>query len=278
RRSLNMTNKVYRAMTIAGSDSGGGAGIQADLKTFMAFDVLGTSAITAITAQNTMGVSGIHYIPPDMVKAQLEAVLSDIGADAVKTGMLGKSDIIRTIAGCVRLHGIKQLVVDPVMVSTSGHRLLLEDSEGSYRNELLPLALLVTPNLYEAEILSGQTIDSPGTLKEAALRILALGPRWVLLKGGHSKSGCSEDTITDLLTDGSFFEEIENKRYRTSCTHGTGCTLSAAITAGLARGMEIPEAVKAAENYLNEAIRTAIPVGRGNGPVNHNHRLQVKAG
>ncbi|MFZ5644484.1 MAG: bifunctional hydroxymethylpyrimidine kinase/phosphomethylpyrimidine kinase [Bacillota bacterium] len=270
-----MDNKAFLALTIAGSDSGGGAGIQADLKTFMAYNVYGSSVITAITAQNTLGVEGIHIIPAEMVEAQINAVIIDIGAHAVKTGMLGSRDIITAVTKCLKAHAVGNLVVDPVMVSTSGHRLLHEDAIDMYRSDLLPLALLVTPNLEEAEILSGQAIDSQISLKEAALRILDLGPKWVLIKGGHSKFGEDKNTVIDLLTNGAIFEELKNTRIDTVCTHGTGCTLSAAITAGLARGMDLPGAVKSAEKYLNCALKSAIPVGKGSGPVNHNHRMPV---
>lgn len=189
--------------------------------------------------------------------------------------MLGSGDIMTAVTKCIKAHDIRSLVVDPVMVSTSGHRLLQEDAIELYRSELLPLALLVTPNLEEAEILAGQTIDSQIKLKEAALRILDLGTKWVLIKGGHRKFEEDKNTVIDLLTDGVVFEEIKNTRINTVCTHGTGCTLSAAITAGLARGMDLPGSVISAEKYLNYALKFAIPVGRGSGPVNHNHRVPV---
>lgn len=264
-----MMKKVYTALTVAGSDSGGGAGIQADLKTFMAHGVFGASAVTAITAQNTLGVSGIHMIPPEMVAAQIDAVVSDIGAGAVKTGMLGNAGIVDAVAQRIRSNRIEKLVVDPVMVATSGDRLSGEDTVEAYIKNIFPLALLVTPNLPEAEVFCGHPILSEDTLREAALRILEYGPRWVLIKGGHRDFSGDGSEVVDIFTDGKHYEEIRSPRIETRCTHGTGCTLSAAITAGLARGMDLPGAVRSAEKYLHEAIRTAVPIGKGHGPVNH---------
>lgn len=256
-------------MTVAGSDSGGGAGIQADLKTFMALRVYGTSVITAVTAQNTMGVTGIHTIPPEMVAAQIDAVLTDIGTDAVKTGMLGTPEVVSVVAERLRYHGVRNLVVDPVMVSTSGHPLLTTDNRTALTRELLPLALIVTPNLLEAEVLSGRRIENARDLDSAARRILALGPRWVLMKGGHRTFDLNRNEALDILTDGTDTIELPAKRIDTRNTHGTGCTLSAAITAGLSRGLAVVDAVKLAKHYLTEALRTAYPVGGGHGPVNH---------
>ncbi|MFZ5596536.1 MAG: bifunctional hydroxymethylpyrimidine kinase/phosphomethylpyrimidine kinase [Bacillota bacterium] len=265
-----MKKNVYRALTIAGSDSGGGAGIQADLKTFMAHKVYGASAITAVTVQNTLGVKDVFMVPPETVAAQIDAVLSDIGADAVKTGMLWSREIISCVAGLMKSYAVSSLVVDPVMVSTSGHRLLKEDAVSSYLSVLLPLALMVTPNLYEAEILSGMAITSPASLREAALRILDCGPGWVLIKGGHRQFGEDDGFVTDLLTDGSLFEEIRKPRINSTSTHGTGCTLSAAITAGLASGADVAGAVRSAVDYTARAIMAAHPIGGGHGPLNHN--------
>lgn len=256
-------------MTIAGSDSGGGAGIQADLKTFTNFRVYGTSAITAITAQNTLGVKKVQNLSPDLVTAQIDAVMEDIGADAVKTGMLGGPAIVETVAGRVITHRIKNLVADPVMVSTSGHRLLQEDAVKTYIKAIFPLSLVVTPNLFEAEILTGKIIESVASLQDAALRILDMGAGWVLLKGGHRRFAGEDELAVDLLTDGDYFKEIRNPRIVTTSTHGTGCTLSAAIAACLALGMDVPGAVHKAEAFLSGAIRTATPVGKGHGPVNH---------
>ena len=264
-----MDKIIYRALTVAGSDSGGGAGIQADLKTFMAHGVYGCSAITAITAQNTMGVKGVEIIPPEMVSAQMEAVLSDIGCDAMKTGMLGNAEVVLAVAGSIRSFSIANLVVDPVLVSTSGHRLSGHDTIDSYIKEIFPLALLVTPNLFEAEAFYGKPIETESQLSDAAIKILGYGPRWVLIKGGHRNFTTGKNMVTDLLTDGTIFEEINNPRIETRCTHGTGCTLSAAITAGLARGLELQQAVREAEKYLHTAIKTAVPLGKGYGPVNH---------
>ncbi len=256
-------------MTIAGSDSGGGAGIQADLKTFVNFRVFGTSAITAVTAQNTLGVKKVQILSPDLVAAQIDAVIEDIGTDAVKTGMLGSPEIVETVADRVTTHRIMNLVVDPVMVSTSGHRLLQEDAIKTYIKAIFPLSLVVTPNLYEAEILTGKIIKSVESLQDAALRILDMGAKWVLLKGGHRQFAGEDEFAVDLLTNGDYFKEIFNPRIATTSTHGTGCTLSAAIAACLALGMDMPGAVHKAEAFLSGAIRTATPIGKGNGPVNH---------
>ncbi|HBX22176.1 MAG TPA: bifunctional hydroxymethylpyrimidine kinase/phosphomethylpyrimidine kinase [Desulfotomaculum sp.] len=260
---------LYSAMTIAGSDSGGGAGIQADLKTFMNFKVYGTSSITAITAQNTLGVNNVQTLSPDLVAAQIDAVIEDIGTDAVKTGMLGSREVVQTVADRVTAHRIINLVVDPVMVSTSGHRLLQEDAIHAYIKELFPLSLVVTPNLYEAEIITGYKIDTVESLKDTALRMLDMGARWVLLKGGHRQFAGEDKFAVDLLTNGDYYQELRNPRIATTCTHGTGCTLSAAIAACLALGMDVPGAVHRAEAFLNGAIRTAVPIGIGHGPVNH---------
>jgi len=261
--------KFHRAMTIAGSDSGGGAGIQADLKTFVSFKVYGASAITAVTAQNTLGVNKLQTLSPDLVAAQIDAVIEDIGTDAVKTGMLGSREIVEIVANRVTAHRIINLVIDPVMVSTSGHRLLQDDAIQTYIKDMFPLSLVVTPNLYEAKIITGNIIESVENLKDAALRILDMGAKWVLLKGGHRQFAGGVEFSIDLLTNGDYFEEIRNPRIATTCTHGTGCTLSAAIASCLALGMDVPGAVRRAETFLNGAIRTAAPIGNGHGPVNH---------
>jgi len=252
------------ALTIAGSDSGGGAGIQADLKTFAALDVYGTSALTAVTAQNTVGVRAVEEVSPGLVAAQIDAVLEDIGADATKTGMLSSGAIIATTAGRIRVHGITRLVVDPVMVAKSGDRLLREDAVRALRTDLLPLALVVTPNLPEAETLAGVTIASRADLADAAWRIAALGPRYVLIKGGHAPG----DPV-DLLFDGHAFREYPGARIETTSTHGTGCTLSAAIAAYLAHGLSVEDAVGRAKEYVVAAMRAASPIGRGHGPLHH---------
>jgi hydroxymethylpyrimidine/phosphomethylpyrimidine kinase len=258
-----------RALTVAGSDSGGGAGIQADLKTFAAFGVYGASAITAITAQNTIGVRAIHDVPAAVVAAQIDAVLDDIGADAVKTGMLSNREVIEAVADRLRDHAVSALVVDPVMVAKSGDRLLREDAVGALRELLLPLAAVVTPNAPEATVLSGLDVVDAASAREAARRIHALGPALVVVKGGHLEGETSDDLVFDGLT----FEVLSGRRVATRHTHGTGCTFSAAIAACLARGLAPLEAVREARAYLQGAIEHAEPLGGGNGPVDHLWRL-----
>lgn len=258
---------VPRALTVAGSDSGGGAGIQADLKTFAALGVYGISALTAVTAQNTRGVRRVEELSPAMVADQIDAVLEDIGANAAKTGMLASAPIISAVAGRLRAHRLTMLVVDPVMVAKGGDRLLREDAVAALRTELLPLALLVTPNIPEAEALAGLAIDSTAALEDAARRIADLGPRYVLLKGGHLPGPWVVDRLWDAAT--GCFIEFSGNRVATSSTHGTGCTLSAAIAAFLALGRSVPVAVEAARGYTVEAIRRAQPIGGGHGPLHH---------
>ena len=259
---------VKTAMTIAGSDSGGGAGIQADLKTFSALGVYGTSAITAITAQNTQGVTRVLELPPDLVAAQIDAIVSDIGADAVKTGMLANSAIIEVVADRVRQHGLTNLVVDPVMVAKSGDHLLREEAVAALRELLLPLALVVTPNIPEAEVLVGRKLEGPDDLRRAAEEIGALGARHVVLKGGHR-----DGPAVDLYYDGRSFHEFAVPRVDTSSTHGTGCTFASAIAAGLAKGSTVREAVAMAKAYITKALQSAYPVGHGHGPVHHFFRF-----
>ena len=259
---------VPRAMTIAGSDSGGGAGIQADLKTFAALGVYGTSVLTAITAQNTIGVTGVHEVPVDMVSAQIEAVITDIGTDAVKTGMLSSSDIIETVARELAHFRVDRLVVDPVMVAKSGDRLLREEAVGAMRPSLLPLATVVTPNIPEAETLAEMKIESREDVRRAADRIVGMGAKAVVVKGGHL-----EGPAVDLLYDGKEFREFEAPRVETRNTHGTGCTFASAIAAGLARGLALEEAVAAAKEYVTEAIKRSFDVGEGHGPLNHFYKL-----
>lgn len=254
-----------RALTIAGSDSGGGAGIQADLKTFSAFGVYGASAITAITAQNTLGVRAIHDVPAAVVAAQIDAVLEDIGADAAKTGMLSSAEIIETVAERLRAHAVAAVVVDPVMVAKSGDRLLREDAVQALRTLLLPLAMVVTPNAPEATVLSGVDVVDAASAREAARRIYDLGPAVVIVKGGHFEGETSDDLVFDGLT----FEILSGRRIATGRTHGTGCTFSAAIAASLARGLTTLEAARQARAYLQGAIENAEPLGAGHGPVNH---------
>ena len=258
------TKSIPRAMTIAGSDSGGGAGIQADLKTFAALGVYGTSVLTAITAQNTVGVRGVHEIPVEMVAAQIESVISDIGADAVKTGMLVSSDIIETVARELAHFRVDRLVVDPVMVAKSGDRLLREEAVDAMRRSLLPLATVVTPNIPEAETLAGMKIESRADARRAAEKIVSMRAKAVVVKGGHLPG-----PPVDLFYDGREFREYSAPRIETRNTHGTGCTFASAIAAGLARGMEIVDAVAAAKEYVTEAIRHSFDVGQGHGPLNH---------
>jgi hydroxymethylpyrimidine/phosphomethylpyrimidine kinase len=254
-----------RCLTIAGSDSGGGAGIQADLKTFSAFGVYGASAITAITAQNTVGVRAVHEIPAEIVAAQIDAVLDDIGADAAKTGMLSSAPIIEAVADRLRARSFAPLVVDPVMVAKSGDALLRPEAVRALVELLLPMATVVTPNAPEATVLSGIDVHDAASAREAARRIHALGPALVIVKGGHLDGESSDD----LLFDGLSFEILSGRRIDTPHTHGTGCTFSAAIAALLARGLEPPAAAREARAFLQGAIENAEPLGAGRGPVNH---------
>ena len=259
---------VPKAMTIAGSDSGGGAGIQADLKTFAALGVYGTVTLTAITAQNTIGVTGVHEIPTDMIVAQMDAVMGDIGADAVKTGMLSSQEIVEVVAAQVAKHGIRSLVVDPVMVAKSGDALLRDDAVNAVCTKLVPLAAVVTPNIPEAEALTGTTIESDDDVREAARRIVSMGARTVVVKGGHR-----EGPAADVLYDGSEFQVFTAPRINTVNTHGTGCTFASAVAAGLAQGKSVEEAVGQAKEYVTEAIRASFPIGQGHGPLNHFYEL-----
>ena len=263
-----MTTPRARAMTIAGSDSGGGAGIQADLKTFAALGVYGASALTAITAQNTVGVTAVHEIPTDVITAQIDAVLDDIGADAVKTGMLSSSPIIECVSQAVQRHQVQRLVVDPVMVAKSGDSLLREDAIDSLRSLLLPLAAVVTPNIPEAEALTSRAITSPDDARVAAREIVNMGCRSVVVKGGHL-----DGPATDLFFDGVAFREFTSARIDTKNTHGTGCTFASAVAAGLAQGMTPVDAVALAKEYVTEAIRQSFPIGQGHGPLNHFWRM-----
>lgn len=253
------------ALTIAGSDSGGGAGIQADLKTFHAFGVFGTSALTAITAQNTTGVRAIHPIPLDVVRAQIDAVAEDLPPAAFKTGMLATAALVDTVARAIRELRLPNYVMDPVMVATSGHRLLDTDAEGALVESLLPLTTLVTPNLHEAGILTGRTITTLEEMAEAARRLVEMGAGAALVKGGHLEEG----EAVDVLWDGSRLESWTRVRMDTRNTHGTGCTLSAAAAAGLARGLPLVDAVDRAVDFVARAIASAPGLGKGNGPVNH---------
>jgi hydroxymethylpyrimidine/phosphomethylpyrimidine kinase len=254
-----------RLLTIAGSDSGGGAGIQADLKTFSALGGFGMSVITAVTAQNTVGVSAVHEIPVDVVTAQLDAVVSDIGVDAAKTGMLANAELVRAVAERARAAPLPNLVVDPVMVAKGGDRLLREDAVGAVREALLPVAALVTPNLPEAEVLLERRIESRDDMRAAARALVALGARAAVVKGGHSR----DRDVVDVLFDGETVHELSATRVATASTHGTGCTFASAIAAYLGHGLPLPVAVDRAKRYLWSAIQRAYPVGHGHGPVHH---------
>ncbi|MBN2437539.1 MAG: bifunctional hydroxymethylpyrimidine kinase/phosphomethylpyrimidine kinase [Deltaproteobacteria bacterium] len=256
--------KPVRILTIAGSDSGGGAGIQADLKTITVLGGFGMSVITALTAQNTLGVHGIHDVPPAFVAAQFDAVATDIGIDAAKTGMLATSEVLRVVAGKIRQYGIEKLVVDPVMVAKGGMPLIREEAKKTLITELVSLAFVLTPNIPEAEVLSGMRISTLPHMKKAARIIRDLGARHVVVKGGH----LSGDAV-DLLFDGREFKTFSAPRITTADTHGTGCTYSAAIATCLGRGMDVPRAVGEAKRYITEAIRNAWRVGGGHGPTNH---------
>ncbi len=255
------------ALTIAGSDSGAGAGIQADLKTFAAHGVYGLTAITAVTAQNTLGVLSFEALSADLVTAQIEAVASDIGVHAVKTGMLANAAIVEAVAAAVQDLDLPLLVVDPVMIAKSGDHLLDDEALAAIKAELLRRAFLVTPNLPEAEALTRVTIATPADREEAARRIVALGATAVIIKGGHYPS----DDIVDLLYDGHTFQEFRHERVPGRHTHGTGCTFSAAITAHLALGRSLADAVPLAQRYVSGAMRAGPDLGQGHGPMQHFH-------
>jgi len=258
-----------RALTIAGSDSGGGGGIQADLKTFLGCGVHGSSVITAVTVQNSLGVSGFYELPPAAVAEQLDAVLDDIGAGAVKTGMLASAAIISTVADALTRRAPVPLVLDPVAVSKHGDPLLREDALSALIDRLLPLAALLTPNLGEVRLLTGLHVTDRAGQLEAARRLHALGPAWVLVKGGH----LPDADAVDLLYDGHTATELTAARADTSHTHGTGDTLAAAITAGLARGLPMINAVRSGKYYVTQSIAAGYPLGAGIGPVGHAWRL-----
>jgi hydroxymethylpyrimidine/phosphomethylpyrimidine kinase len=261
---------VPRALTIAGSDSGGGAGIQADLKTFQVLGVFGMSAITAVTVQNTKGVTGYEELSPDTVADQVRAVVTDIGVDAAKTGMLASAPIIEAVAEALRELGVPNLVVDPVSVSKHGHPLLADDAVGALRSEIVPLAALVTPNLPEAALLAGFPVQTRQEMERAGLAILELGASAVLVKGGHLEGGDS----TDLLVTSDGVQPISGERIDTPHTHGTGCVLSAAIAAHLARGDDLGTSVRSGKAFVTEAIRAHLEIGQGIGPVNPSFGLK----
>ena len=250
-------------LSIAGSDTIGGAGIQADLKTIAAHGLYGMTVITALTAQNTLGVQAIHEAPPEFVQQEIDSVFTDIVPDAVKIGMVSSAAIIRVIAERLRHYGVKNLVVDPVMVATSGSRLLVPEAQEALQQELLPLARLITPNLPEAAVLSGMDITSPDEMLAAAQKIRADIPSAVLVKGGHLAQ-----TADDLLWDGEA-HWFHAPRVDTENTHGTGCTLSSAIACGLAKGLAVSEAVRQAKEYITATLRHDPKLGHGHGPLNH---------
>lgn len=257
------------ALTIAGSDSGGGAGIQADLKTFQEHDVFGASVIVALTAQNTVGVHGVHGIPADFVTAQIGAVAGDLDVRATKTGMLATADLIKTVTHGITSHGLNNVVVDPVAASKHGDALLEPEALGTLRDVLLPAATVVTPNLGEVKLLTGLDVTTVEQMKDAAEAVKALGPRWVLVKGGHLPGN---HDATDVLFDGDTMTLIATARSDSTDTHGTGCTLSSAIAANLAKGMDVPAAVRAAKDYITGAIQHGLRIGAGIGPVDHGWR------
>jgi hydroxymethylpyrimidine/phosphomethylpyrimidine kinase len=267
-----MTKLHYkRVLTIAGSDPSGGAGIQADLKTMSACGCFATSAITAVVDENTVGVYGVHPIPVDFVKGQIKSVLDDIGADAIKIGMLHSSELIRGIKETLAPYQIRNVVLDPVMVATSGDKLLLDEAIVTLQNELIPTVRVITPNIPEAEILSGQNISCQADLPKAVKRMTCGGKVSVLLKAGH----LTEDALTDIFYNAETDQmlELKSKRVNTRNTHGTGCTFSSAVASYLAQGLELNDAVRAAKAYINKAIvdGAAYEIGKGHGPVHHFH-------
>jgi hydroxymethylpyrimidine/phosphomethylpyrimidine kinase len=274
RRLAPMTSTPPRVLAIAGSDSGGGAGIQADLKTMLALGVHGMTVVTAVTAQNSLGVQGYWELPPDAVRAQLASVLGDIGADAIKTGMLASPAIVHAVcdelAPVVQPSGPVPLIVDPVAVSKHGDSLLSEGTVAAIRERLLPLATMVTPNLPEAELLAGLPIRDEADMLTAARVIGAMGPRWVLVKGGHLPGN-----PVDLLVSDTRVIRCPGRRIASRHTHGTGCTLASAIAAELALGADIPGAVTAAREYVTGAIAAGFPLGAGIGPVDHGWKLRL---
>jgi hydroxymethylpyrimidine/phosphomethylpyrimidine kinase len=257
---------IKKALTIAGSDSGGGAGIQADLKTFQELGVFGTTALTAVTAQNTLGVQDVFPLTPQMVKSQMESVGEDIGVQALKTGMLFNAEIITEVSETISRYKWEKVVVDPVMIAKGGASLLQQEAVSALKSKLLPLAMVVTPNIPEAEVLTGMRIKTEEEKREAARKLFELGVRNVVIKGGHDEN--TSESI-DLLYDGLVFKTFRSERIRTKNTHGTGCTFSAAITAELAKGAAVPDAVSTAKSYIQAAIEDQLTIGSGHGPTNH---------
>jgi hydroxymethylpyrimidine/phosphomethylpyrimidine kinase len=264
---------MRKVLTIAGSDSGGGAGIQADLKTISARGVFGMSAITALTAQNTLGVQGVYEIDASFVESQINSVMKDIGADIWKTGMLANQKIVESVAKCAKVYKVP-IVVDPVMFARGGDLLLKLDAVETYKSELFPLTHILTPNRKEAEYISGKIIQSIQDTKEASKIIHKMGPRYVLIKGGHIET---QDEAIDVLYDGNSFKEFHSKRIKTKNTHGTGCTYASAIAAELAKGYNVVQAVQIAKAYITAAIMRAdeLQIGNGNGPTDHFQKTVV---
>lgn len=258
--------EVYKTLTIAGSDSGGGAGIQADLKTFQELGVYGMSVLTAVTAQNTLGVQGVYPLSAEAVSAQLNSIGEDLQPDAVKTGMLFSGEIIRIAAETIQRYGWNNLVVDPVMIAKGGSPLLQLEAVQALQTELLPAALVVTPNIPEAEVLTGMKVSGMSGRENAARLIHSMGPRYVVLKGGHDDRTSG---VLDLVFDGQSFIYMESPRIDTRHTHGTGCTYSAAIAAGLAKGNSMTEAIQTAKSFIQAAIEDSLGIGGGHGPTNH---------
>ncbi|MEG6617547.1 bifunctional hydroxymethylpyrimidine kinase/phosphomethylpyrimidine kinase [Peptococcaceae bacterium 1198_IL3148] len=259
-------SNTYKALTIAGSDSGGGAGIQADIKTFQELGVFGMSALTAVTAQNTLGVQGVYPLPVEAVKQQIQSIGEDLGADAVKTGMLFSGEIIQAVAEIIQQFELKNLVVDPVMIAKGGASLLRDEAVSALKQHLIPLATVITPNIPEAEVLAGMTIRTMTDKQQAAKKLLALGAKYVVIKGGHSTDS---DGAIDMLYDGQEFTYYKGMRINTDNTHGTGCTFSAAIAAELAKGKGVKKAVQVAKEFIQAAIEEDMGIGHGHGPTNH---------
>ena len=259
-------SKLPCVMAIAGSDSGAGAGIQADLKAIAAQGAYGLTVITAVTAQNTLGVDQFEIMAPQLVEAQLDAVLQDFPVAAVKTGMLGNAAIVEVVTAKLKQYGLRHIVADPVMVAKGGDSLLEEDAQTAMREQLLPLALVITPNIPEAEVLCGQKITNIGEMKEAAQVLHRRGSAFVLLKGGHLQGG---DVLTDILFDGEMFYYYRARRINTKNTHGTGCTYASAVAAWLAMGYPVPQAVMKARRYLQRILPFAPALGKGHGPMDH---------
>lgn len=261
---------MKKVLTIAGSDCSGGAGIQADIKTISAHKMYAMSVITALTAQNTVKISGIHDVPPDFVSMQMDSIFTDIFPDSVKTGMLLNAEIIKAVSDRLRHYGAKNIVIDPVMVSTSGRKLLSDDAIEAMTKNLLPLAALTTPNIPEAEVLSGINIKDPDGMIDAAVRISSQAGTPVLVKGGHL-----ECAAVDILCENGIISTFSSERVKNPNTHGTGCTLSSAIACGLAKGLKLTESIKAAKEYLTGALKVSFDIGSGSGPVDHLYRINA---